>query len=102
MKSPIKKRYYHLKFLYNQKKSFEKEKNLISKNYDGLLRDYIELKSKHIFLISDSETKLLKYKNKIKQLTVLKNDYEEFIHKYNTAQQKLIDEKKKKRFSFFN
>ena len=73
----------------------------MDKNYEKLLRDFIELKSKHISLIADTETKVLKYKMTIKKLKMLKDEYEEFIHKYNKAQQKLANEKNKKRFSFF-
>lgn len=73
----------------------------MEKNHQNLLRDFIELKSKHIHMVSETETKVLKYRMIIKKLTLLKEEYEGFIQKYNEAQQKLVDAKKK-RFSFFN
>ena len=83
------------------KQSYSKEKELLNKNNKTLLRDFIELKLKHIHTISETETKILKYRMTIKKITLLKDDYEAFIQKYNEAQEKLV-EKNKKRFSFFN
>ena len=51
-------------------------------------------------MVSDSESKELEYRNVIKKLTMLNNEYEEFINKYNEAHETLAKQNKKG-FSFF-
>ena len=85
----------------NSKENFEKEKKLMEKQHNQLLFDFIELKAKHFQHVSEAETSRIKYKMRIKKLTMLKEEYESYIKSFNEAQ-KNHNSKNSKRFSLFN